>query len=231
MVTAFNVDTASKKAMFLKEEFSKLGMNIREFISNNMNALGFLKKDDLLHGNEHKVLGLHWNNTQDTIFFRIFSPSVNVVINKQYILSYIASIFDPLGLLSPAILPFKLFFQDLWNLKLKWCDPLSASSLRKWSQLSNTIKSSTFTINRRVSNFSSESCHHKLHAFSDASGVTFSCCVFLRTLYSSSETCESRLIFSKSKVFPIRLKEKLSIHRARFSHRSSCNQFLSFRIT
>lgn len=65
----------------------------------------------------------------------------------------------------------------------------------------------------RLSSFVSDNCLFKLYVFSDASRTAFSCSIYLRTVYSNS--LESLLIFTKSKVTPKRLKNSLSIHRSK----------------
>jgi len=39
---------------------------------------------------------------------------------KRKVLAIAASIFDPLGLLSPAVIAYKMFLQKLWQDKLQW---------------------------------------------------------------------------------------------------------------
>jgi len=59
------------------------------------------------------------------------------------VLAITASIFDPLGLLSPAVIVYKIFLQKLWQDKLQ-CDELLPAHLQQsWNQLHRT--STTFT--------------------------------------------------------------------------------------
>lgn len=68
-----------------------------------------------------KTLGVSWNP-----FLDIFRFSVNLnseqAITKRSILSTVAKIFDPLGLISPVAVKAKLIIQKLWQARLEWDD-------------------------------------------------------------------------------------------------------------
>jgi len=54
---------------------------------------------------------------------------------KRRVLATTASIFVPLGMLSPAVVAHKIFLQKLWQDKLQ-CDELIPSHLQQeWNQL------------------------------------------------------------------------------------------------
>jgi len=68
---------------------------------------------------ERHTLGITWNCTSDIFKFSYItrtSPLENPT--KRSVLSRIASIFDPLGLLGPVTLVAKTIIQDIWRLKL-----------------------------------------------------------------------------------------------------------------
>ena len=60
---------------------------------------------------ETKLLGLHWNKTSDTIV--VSFPAKLGDMTKRVVLQTIASIYDPLGIVSPITLPGKLLFTEL----------------------------------------------------------------------------------------------------------------------
>ncbi|GFU84357.1 DUF5641 domain-containing protein [Trichonephila clavipes] len=70
-----------------------------------------------------KTLGVLWNSSSDTFCFKV-SPSTNHIFTKRDVLSQIARIFNPLGLLGPVISKAKFFMQQLWLLKLEWHEKL-----------------------------------------------------------------------------------------------------------
>ena len=63
---------------------------------------------------EKKVLGIAWDIKHDelVISFRIQKSNEDVV-TKRELLKRIASIFDPVGILSPAVVPLKILFQKM----------------------------------------------------------------------------------------------------------------------
>ena len=63
---------------------------------------------------ENKVLGIPWNTRHDefVISFQI-QISTEDVVTKKELLKRIASIFDPAGIMSPAVVPLKIVPQDL----------------------------------------------------------------------------------------------------------------------
>ena len=60
-----------------------------------------------------------WNINQDKITFKpIMKDYPNI---KRGNLSFVSSVFDPLGVLMPSLLERKLIIQELWKLKIS-CD-------------------------------------------------------------------------------------------------------------
>lgn len=77
------------------------------------------------------VLGLSWNPSTDTFQFSVVASAPNI-LTKRIVLSTIARLFDPLGLLAPVIITAKIFIQELWSLKLGWDDSLPSLVSKKW---------------------------------------------------------------------------------------------------
>eukprot|EP00794_Sanderia_malayensis_P009579 gene9579-biopygen7911 len=73
-----------------------------------------------------KVLGLAWDNEKDEIEFDLakIGKMNETKPTKRGILSILASVFDPLGLISPIAVSAKILFQELCVEKLGWDDPL-----------------------------------------------------------------------------------------------------------
>ena len=63
---------------------------------------------------ENKVLGISWNTKHDelVISFRV-QKSTEDVVTKRELLKRIASVFDPAGILSPAVVPLTILFQRM----------------------------------------------------------------------------------------------------------------------
>ena len=85
-----------------------------------------------------KVLGQRWNNLSDELefeFTRIVNAAETEIITKRIILSIATRFYDPVGLISPIALPFKLIFQELCQKALRWDDPVDENICSKWKAL------------------------------------------------------------------------------------------------
>jgi len=91
----------------------------------------------------------------------------------------IASIYDPLGLLSPVIIQCKMFMQQLWEIKINWDDQLPTELKEHWQSLQhNLLIVNGIQIDRLV--ISEEKLRRvELHGFSDASEVANGACIYL----------------------------------------------------
>ncbi|GFR07756.1 DUF1758 domain-containing protein [Trichonephila clavata] len=74
---------------------------------------------------ETKTLGLLWKPHPDSFAFKISPMTSNCdsfTVTKKSVISTIARIFDPLGLIGLVITRAKILLQSLWQLKLDWND-------------------------------------------------------------------------------------------------------------
>ncbi|GFQ86839.1 integrase catalytic domain-containing protein [Trichonephila clavata] len=77
-----------------------------------------------------KTLGLLWKPHPDSFAFKISPVTSNcdsLIVTKKSVISTIAKIFDPLGLIGPVITRAKISLQSLWQLKLDWNYPLPSN--------------------------------------------------------------------------------------------------------
>jgi hypothetical protein len=143
-----------QEAIEVQQEFSTLldtaGCPLRKWASNNSTFLDAIPeelretKQTLSLDNEDGVttLGLQWNPRADELQVRNNNSlvhSTHTMSTKRTILAITASIFDPLGLLSPAIILYKMFLQQLWLHKLDWDTQLPTSLQEQWNQLLHVI--------------------------------------------------------------------------------------------
>jgi len=88
-----------------------------------------------------KVLGLYWHSGKDILTYNI-GLAENPDCTKRQVLFDVSRLFDPLGLLAPIVIQFKIIFQKLWLLNLDWDDPLPtklADNWLKWGEDLNTL--------------------------------------------------------------------------------------------
>ena len=85
-----------------------------------------------------KVLGTFWNHADDKLVFTFKSLTsylAEEIITKRIILSSIERIFDPLGLLSPVFVAFKILFQEICKREVDWDTPLGGETLKQRTSL------------------------------------------------------------------------------------------------
>ncbi|VDO35511.1 unnamed protein product [Haemonchus placei] len=107
-----------------KNVFSKIGMNLREFMSNDEHVLESTPLKDRMEPTSDavKLLGLRWNTHEDTLGVPIKSITKKVTTKRSALRAF-ASTFDPLGLLIPLFIKAKIFIQNIWIKKCLWDDP------------------------------------------------------------------------------------------------------------
>lgn len=119
------------------------GFNMRRFASNcseilqglpsvNINLKLQFEEDTML-----KTLGVYWDSQRDTITYSVKPIDFKKTVSERIILSEIAKIFDPLGLVNPVIVYAKLLTQELWRLELDWDESLHTSTRRDGMNLQN----------------------------------------------------------------------------------------------
>ena len=84
---------------------------------------------------EQKVLGMLWNPKQDELihdFTRILEGVDVQPATRRLILSTATRFFDPLRLISPVILPFKIMFQKLCKAQRDWDEFVDTELNQEW---------------------------------------------------------------------------------------------------
>ena len=87
------------------------------------------------------ILGLAWSKDKNEL--KVVVPESEVLSTTRGILSKLAQIFDPLGLLSPRTLQRKIIYREVCQKKVPWEAPLSSQQKNHWlkvAQYSNAHK-------------------------------------------------------------------------------------------
>lgn len=186
-----SVDTEIQAIDLIKgvsNNLSARGFNLTGFMSNSRSVLatvpdshlsGQLKNLDIVKDElpYERALGVLWNTDVDKFVYKINLP--NEKRTKRGILSTIFSIYDPLFLASPVVLPAKKLFQEACYRKLDWDDELPNDLLKSWLAWLKSIELlKYFAVPRCFCDFSYVNC--QLHLFSDASEVAFGSVGYLR---------------------------------------------------
>jgi len=165
-------------------------------------------------------LGLDWNKQGDKIVFDMKNIAENFVreATKRTMLSSIASVYDPLGLINPLIVKMKTLFRKTCEQVEEWDQQLPDHLSKEWNQLiDELIEAGKVIIDRNycVNNPDDPIESTQLHAFSDASENFYSTAMYLRFVTKSKKvttnlvTGRNRFISAKAKA-----SKKMSMPRA-----------------
>ncbi|KIH43362.1 hypothetical protein ANCDUO_26634 [Ancylostoma duodenale] len=118
-----------------KEVFNKVGMNLRDYLSNCPFVNDNIPAPDRASSSVAKVFGIQWNSDHDELALEC-SAKMHKRATKRSVLSQINGLcFDPLGLLTPLLTKGKTFLQDLHKKKLRWDDPLPDEDSGTWTSI------------------------------------------------------------------------------------------------
>ncbi|XP_062551107.1 uncharacterized protein LOC134216156 [Armigeres subalbatus] len=217
---ADDVATAAILRHQLDEMMISGGFRLRKWASNNSKVLEGVSPEDLAipqsvgvsfcSDTSVKTLGLTWVPESDVLRFQFAIPAVEEKkeYTKRHVLSVIATLFDPLGLLGAAITTAKIFMQQLWSIqdgngqRLDWDHPLPPTVGETWKKLQNQLPAfNLITIDRCVIIPGAKTV--EIHCFSDASEKAFGACVYLRSQNADGSVIV-RLLTSKSRVAPLK---------------------------
>ena len=100
----------------VKKLFLDISMNLRDWNSKSPELKRKIDRmKDRMEETITKVLGLHYDTITNQLIVNTkkFNNSMAATTKRQ-VLTTIASLFDPLRYLTPAIVKMRLFLQNLW---------------------------------------------------------------------------------------------------------------------
>ena len=129
LLDSLHVDDMTSGANTLKEaknfyEKSKEILNLRKFKSNCNDLENEIYNEfpeDRMYSSDQKVLGVNWEKESDSLYFDFAEIRKKFLTNptKRSVLQNMASIYDPLGLISPVLVSFKILFQEICEKKIR----------------------------------------------------------------------------------------------------------------
>ena len=129
------------------------------------------------------ILGHRWNKKDDTFSFKKDEiVSLQDMMTKRHCLALLGKLWDPLGLVSPVTVKFRIDLQDLWSAGLGWDEVLPEVAQKKWRenlQVLNQLLKLSFDRQLKPSNSVGRP---QIHGFSDAGELAFGAVLFLRWL-------------------------------------------------
>eukprot|EP00794_Sanderia_malayensis_P017128 gene17128-biopygen14744 len=163
-------------------------------------------------GGKTKVLGIPWDSDEDTLEFDIgrTARTPSEIVTKQGILSTLATLFDPLGLISPISVTAKILFQELCVEKLDWDSPLPEEKKNRWNAWLHDLKvTDTNSVPRcTLAGVEGDVISTTLQGFGDASKHAY--CAMIFRVCETTKGTYVKLLCSKTRVAPLK---SLSIPR------------------
>ena len=152
------------------------------------------------------LLGHKWDKETDKFTFkREEIPELSETLTKRNCLALLAKLWDPIGMIAPVTIKFRIDLQELWCSGYGWDDVTSEEIQRKWKEnlkTMNYLLSLEFDRKLKPTNANAPP---EIHGFSDAGDQAYGAVLFLRwELIDGSFVCVPVII--KAFVAPAKKK-------------------------
>jgi hypothetical protein len=166
--------------------------------ANNSSAIINLDKEGI-----SKTLGLNWDCNRDMLSYKIKIKQGTERLSKRTVLSVIAQLFNPLGLVSPIIVKAKIILQKIWSQNLDWGQEIPEELSILWYDFINTLSElNNVAISRCVISVKNP-ISVQLVGFADASTAAYGACLFIRAINHNAEI-SVHLLCAKSRIAPLK---------------------------
>ena len=186
------------------------GFRLTKFVVNDASLLQEIPQNDrakevkiIVPERSGKVLGVRWSILSDDFFFDVRDEQFGKVTRRR-MLSFVASMYDPLGFIGPVCVVGKLIFQEATRRKLDWDDVIPDDLSAQWvAWVQSLAKVRSLRIPRCMKPGGLSVFSVELHHFADASSAAYGCCSYLRCVDNTGEV-HTKLVMSKNKVAPLK---------------------------
>lgn len=214
LIGCTSVNDAISTRTELIELCASAQLNLGKFVSSHSTALAGLPTSSLgtaVNLSESSsltvpILGLLWQPQTDHFIFQMSDYTENLV-TRRTATSYVAKLFDSLGLINPCIFWLKKFIQTLWHdyPELGWDKTVPDNLSEKFKIFTSNMSALTeLKIPRYISIPNS---FESIVVFCDASESGYGTCCYL--ISKNETTISSHLLLSKSKLAPKRVKRTI----------------------
>ena len=213
----------------VRETLKLGGFNLLKWICNNeavFNSIPGKDRSDAVNKtfeaepHTSSLLGLQWKVEADKLeVCRGSDEEVPVKITQRAVLSFVASVFDPLGLFAPYTMRMRMLLKTIWAKTGHQWDPEiddnDQAVFLLWANEMNQLPSSP--LRRRY--FMSQIDRVDLHIFSDASLDSMCIVAYMRALTSNGT--EVSFVTGKCRIAPMKQQTipKLALQAALYSVR------------
>ena len=219
-------DEALELSIKLKDLLTKGGFNLTKWISNQTNLVASVceSKDHGILDEAHCmfVLGLKWNVAKDTLMIdRGLQRELSSNPTQRELLSFVSSVFDPLGILAPFTITARILLKETWQANgQKWDEPLTAEQKESF-----TIWVEDMKVIREIELprlYMPEMDELELHIFGDASLDAICAVAYLRGVINKE--VHVQFIIGKCRVAPAKQTTipKLELQASLIASRLRC---------
>jgi hypothetical protein len=200
-------------AIELKDELQELwgmaGMYARKLLSNSVEVMRHIPEADCVTDIDLdkgelpsvKTLGVLWDPKEDIFKFQVNQLKIDNLTKREF-LKKIATLFDPLGLLSPYTVRARILLQEMWTSGVDWDEEVPMGIAKKAQSWFRELEELLEIGIPRCLRMDLEIESAELHTFVDASEEAYGSAVYQRTRYQNG-VVSCRLIAAKSHVAPL----------------------------
>ena len=217
LMSCDSIDDAKTLVSQLVELLSTGGFVLTKFLANDSKILQSLPEKDKLPAAHNvelgkdaigRTLGITWNAKTDEFVIQVNVKSRPAT--RRGMLSEMAQVFDPLGLIQFCILPARRILQDICTSGCDWDEPVDSPFKERWEEWTSKLEAlNGYALPRCIKPCGFEPVIRELHVFSDASSYAYGVCAYLR-LVDKNGTVHCTLLRGTSRVNP---KKVISIPR------------------
>ncbi len=129
------------------------------------------------------------------------------------VLSTIFTIYDPLGLITPALIPAKKVFQDACRLHLSWDETIEGTLADQWNTWLHSITLlNNFKIPRCYKPPGGAALPPQVHVFADGSEIAYGSIAYIRFVSRDGTVCCTP-VMAKARLTPLNNKTLKTIPR------------------
>lgn len=218
---AESVEDGKTKVKLLNTIFSAGGFPLKKWATNSPELGRFIEKifkekeiKLTYQDTDFKFLGIRWNQVEDTL--GVFTGKAVEQLkthepSKRALLKGLSQVYDPLGVICPIAINFKILLQKLWRQKKHWDETLAAAELKDYRTFTESLESAkNISIKRYSGGNPNNKSSAELHVFSDASLSAYGCVIYLRERRANN-SYSVNFLRAKARVTP--LKGDWNIHR------------------
>jgi len=155
-----------------------------------------------------KILGVQWDKQNDKLQIDTekFAQDIQGTerATKRSVLSAIAKMYDPLGIISPILVDAKILLQEICKMRIGWDDELSDRLKALWFKWVESLKlAKIIEVERSLMKVRNADVKEiVIHGFSDASQKAYCGVIYLAV--HTLNGCQVRLLTSKTRVTPLK---------------------------